>query len=166
MSGWSSAHSIDSKSRIPPALTRLRRLERDDVLAGVHEVLVLDQKAGDPALHVAHDLVEALHDLDQPDHVAGLHLVALVHVRIRLWAGPPVERPGQRRLDRSLHQLISRLDSPRLSASARSASIASSIETSRKRTVSPTGRNCPIFQKSAWMTVAATTNPPAVGPSG
>ena len=93
----------------------VRRLERDDVLAGVHEVLVLDQEAGDPALRIAHDLVEALHDLDQSDDVAGLHLVALVDVRIGLRVRPPVERPGQRRLDRSLHQLLSRLDSPRLS---------------------------------------------------
>ena len=36
----------------------------------------------------------------------------------------------------------------------------------RKRTWSPTGRSWPIFQRSAWITVAATTKPPAVGPSG
>src|SRR6266581_2944417 len=149
---------------IAPA--RLARFEGDDVLARVHEILVLDQEAGDSPLRVALDLVEALHDLDEADDVAGLHLVALAHVRVGRGVRSPVERPGQRGLDRAVHQAASRLASVRLSSRARSNSIASSIEISRKRTVSPTGRNWPIFQKSAWITVPATTKPPAVGPSG
>src|SRR5438132_3218100 len=141
-------------------------LEGDDGLACVHEVLVLDQEACHASVSVALDLVEALHDLDQPDHVARLDFVALVHVRVGLRVRSPVERARQGRLDRPFAHTTSRLAALRLSSTARSASIASSIDTSRKRTVSPTGRNCPIFQKSAWMTVAATTKPPAVGPSG
>src|SRR5262245_260903 len=64
----------------------LDRLERDDPLAGVHEILVLDQEARHAAVRVALDLVEGLHDLDQSDHVARAELVALGHVRIGLRA--------------------------------------------------------------------------------
>src|SRR5690348_7749067 len=74
----------------------LGRLESDDVLARVDQILVLDQEPRDPPLGVARDLVEALHDLDEPDHVARLDDVSLAHVRVGLRVRPPVERARQR----------------------------------------------------------------------
>src|SRR5207249_3641858 len=167
----SSRHARIALSAISPrfatrTLSTFGLAELDDVLACVHEILVLDQKPRDAALGVALHLVEALHDLDETDNVARLDLVAFVHVRVGRRVRPPVERPRQRGLDRLRHQAASTLALVRLSSRARSASIASSSEASRKRTVSPTGLNWPIFQKSAWITVAATMKPPAVGPSG
>src|SRR6185437_1849945 len=117
----------------------LRGIERDDVLAGVHERLVLDQEAHDDAPNVASELVERLHDLDQADHVTGLDRVALLDVRRRLRRRPPVEGPRQRCLDHTA-QASSRLSAESAASSVWSAAIASSIVTSRKRTVSPTAR--------------------------
>src|SRR5437879_9452301 len=73
----SSRQARMTRSAISPRLaTRtlstpsLAGLEGDDALARVHEVFVLDQDARHASVRVAVDLVEALHDLDQPDHVA------------------------------------------------------------------------------------------------
>src|SRR6266849_6288749 len=149
----SSRQARKTRSAISPRLAtrtlstpRLAGLEGDDGLARVHEVFVLDQEARHASVRVAVDLVEALHDLDQPDHVAHFDFAALAHVRVGLRVRPPVERARQGRLDRPFAHTASRLAALSLSSTARSASIASSIDTSRNRTVSPTGRNCPIFQ--------------------
>ena len=42
----------------------------DQVLTGLHRILVLDEEAFDNAVLVALDLVEALHDLDETEDVS------------------------------------------------------------------------------------------------
>src|SRR5262249_8631346 len=109
VSSPSSRQARITRSAISPRLAtrtlrtrsgRLGGLEGDDVRPRVDEALVLDQELRDDALRLADDLVEALHDLDQADDVAGVHLVALVDVRLGLGVRAPVERAGERRLDR------------------------------------------------------------------
>src|SRR5919108_1584626 len=76
--------------------------QRDQVLTGLHRILILDEEALDYTVLVALDLVEVLHHLDQADDVSACDAVSLVHERIVVGAGAAVEGARHRRLDRPL----------------------------------------------------------------
>ena len=73
----------------------VHRLHLDERLLGLDERAALGGDPDDPAGDVALDLVEQLHRLDEPDHLADRHLAPDRDVRRRAGRGRRVEEAGE-----------------------------------------------------------------------
>ena len=133
------------------------RLEGDDVLAGVHEILVLDQEAQRRAPASSLWISWKFFMIStSPTTSPGSTRRPRSTYGSACGLEPPVEGARQRGLDRRAPSRGLQARGGQRSRRARGRPRSPrSMVTSRKRTVSPTGRNWPIFQKSAWITVAA-----------
>src|SRR6185437_9720490 len=87
-----------SLSKVRPARANAASagLDQQQRLLGLDRRLVLGEKAHDLAAGIRVDLGELLHHLDEADHIALFHVVAVLLVGRRFRRRPPIEDSGQR----------------------------------------------------------------------
>lgn len=77
----------------------LNRFYQEQWLVVLNRGGIICQHLHDAAAHLALDLVEKLHGLDDAEHLAFLHLIAYVYKRRLIGRGAAVEGTDHRRLD-------------------------------------------------------------------
>src|SRR4051795_11863008 len=76
-----------------------QRFDRDQALAILHGLPVLDVRLDELTLRLGGDLVHELHGLDDTEHLALADLLPDVHEGLRVGFGRSIERANNRRLD-------------------------------------------------------------------